>query len=242
MAYTSKMQQDVQDFFASLTLPAGYTRVYSRAKRDFPYPFVLCEDTDTQDYTELGDGSTTATKYNLLFAIGAKVAPDNQYATLTTALTGDNNDLVFTAITAGDDGNLLSIKYQTAEFGDPLSVDVSGTDYTVNFVDGVTTAKDIADYFAANYSDVFTVANADGNDGSGFVIAMPKTNLTGGITHGEIYTKDQLQKAWEDIFEPANYAQRPKRCQVTNRDYIRAVEDGFETAILLGTLKLNKSR
>lgn len=240
MAYSSKIQQDVQDFFNGLTIPAGYTRIYSKAKRDFVYPFVMCEDTDIQDYMELGDGSSTPTKYSLVFAIGAKITPDNQYAKLTTALPDRYNDLTFTSVVAGDAGNLLTIKYQAAAGGDPFSVTVSGTDYTVNYVTGVTTAKNVMDYFNLNYNTVFSVTSND--DGSGIITAMSKTALSGGITDGEIYTKDQLQKAWEDIFEPSNYALRPKRCQIINRDYIRAVENGFEIGILVGTLKLNKSR
>ena len=73
----------------------------------------------------------------------AAAAPVNAVAAaLTTALTGSNNDLVFTAATKGAAGNDITIAY--IDPGTPsaaLSVDVDGTDITVNLATGAGTVQ-----------------------------------------------------------------------------------------------------
>lgn len=109
------------------------------------------------------------------------------FASLTTALAGANNDLVFTAKTAGAAGNNVTVTYvdpggATATLG----VVVSGTDITVNLgraasainTTGTLLAAAVAASAPAN--NLVSVANAGGNDGSGLVTALSKTNLAGG--------------------------------------------------------------
>lgn len=109
-------------------------------------------------------------------------------AALSTNLTGDNNDLVFAAREGGAAGNDIEIAYVDPAGNDELlSVDVAGTEITVNLAtsgDGsiISTASQIAAEVAnTNEANALvSVANKSGNNGSGVVIAMTSTNLTGG--------------------------------------------------------------
>lgn len=61
------------------------------------------------------------------YATAAPVA-----ATLTTSLTGDDNDLVFTAVDAGTQGNSLTVAYEDPSASDTaLSASFDGTDLVV---------------------------------------------------------------------------------------------------------------
>lgn len=235
MALTSALEISVKTWFDAISA-SGYTKYYSFADDLKTFPLMACESADQQNYVETAAGTTTLTVYNIVFAIADKVANNNQYAKLTTALAGNNNDLIFKAANYGDDGNLLSIKYNQVSAPEVFNISVSGTDYTVNYT-GVTTAKDVMDYFNANYSSIFTVSNADGNDGAGYIAAMAKTNLVGGITNGEIYTKDKLQKKWEDIFEARSSGIKGI---VLAKEFTRTVRDGNNILHLYAAIKINK--
>jgi hypothetical protein len=108
-------------------------------------------------------------------------------ATLTTALTGTNNDLLFAALAAGPEGNSIRIKYVVSGASTPLTVIVDGLDITVNVAtDGgsaaISTAAQIAAAIAAHpvASQLVSAANAPSNDGSGVVTSLSFTNLAGG--------------------------------------------------------------
>jgi len=130
-------------------------------------------------------------------------------ASLTTALAGANNDLVFTAKTAGNGGNNITVTYT-----DPggatatLGVVVSGLDINVNLGRAAsainTTGTLLAAAIAANATanGLVTVANAAGNDGTGLVTALAKTNLSGGFDTGEpaktFRQTDQIRTSEQD--------------------------------------------
>ena len=235
MALTSALEISVKAWFDAISA-SGYTKYYSFADELKNFPLMACESADQQDYVELAGGTTALTAYNIVFAIADKVAANNQFAKLTTALTGNNNDLIFKAANYGDDGNLLSIKYNSVSAPEVFNISVSSTDYTINFT-GATTAKDVMDYFNANYSTVFTVSNADGNDGTGYIAAMAKTNLVDGITNGEIYTKDKLQKKWEDIFETRSSGIKGV---ILAKEFTRTTRDCNNILHLYAAIKINK--
>lgn len=115
--------------------------------------------------------------------------PASTSATLTTALAGNNNDLTYTAKTPGTGGNSVSVTYVVAGNSTPLTVSVSGNDITVNVATGAggaatSTATQVAAAVTGSgpASALVTVANATGNDGSGVVTALAKTNLSGGAS------------------------------------------------------------
>lgn len=109
-------------------------------------------------------------------------------ATLTTALAGADNDLVFTAVDAGDDGNDITVTYtDPSGNSQPLVVSVSGSDIDVSVeTDGggalISTAAEVqaAIEAKAEAAALVTVANSGSDDGSGAVIAMATANLSGG--------------------------------------------------------------
>lgn len=108
-------------------------------------------------------------------------------ATLTTALSGSNNDLVYTAATRGAAGNSIRVRYVVAGNNTALSVSVSTLDITVNVAtDGSAAATSTADDVKAaieastSASALVTVADAASNDGSGVVAALAYTNLSAG--------------------------------------------------------------
>jgi len=101
-------------------------------------------------------------------------------ATLTTNLTGANNDLTFTAVNPGTGGNEISITIAAASAVAAAAIAVS--DRAITITPGTaTTAADIPAAIAANADAALlvTCALAAGNDGSTALIAMAKTYLAG---------------------------------------------------------------
>lgn len=111
-------------------------------------------------------------------------------ATLSTALTGNNNDLLFTAVTAGADGNDITIRYvDPAAISQALAVSVLGTAITVSLAtDGAGAITSTAAQVDAAIdalpaaAALVTPANKAANDGTGVVTALAATALTGGLT------------------------------------------------------------
>lgn len=108
-------------------------------------------------------------------------------ASLTTSLTGTNNDLVFTARAGGQWGNSLQIEYlDPGGVSATLSLTVSGFLLTVNLGRAAsainTTAAQITALIQANSTanQLVSVANAGGDDGTGIVTALTATALSGG--------------------------------------------------------------
>lgn len=109
-------------------------------------------------------------------------------ATLTTSLTGTNNDLVFTSKAKNESANAISIKYIDPYANNhSLSVSVTGNAINITLATNssgaiTTTAAQLKAAIEANSpaSALITVAHATGNDGSGVVTSMAQTNLSGG--------------------------------------------------------------
>lgn len=109
-------------------------------------------------------------------------------ASLTTALTGADNDLLFTARAGGQWGNDIQIVYaDPGGVSASPSVVVAGFLITVNLGRAAsainTTAQRIITLIrsSADARALVTVELAPGNDGSGLVTAMSATPLAGGI-------------------------------------------------------------
>lgn len=135
-------------------------------------------------------------RYRLRPEIGIPV--NASAATLSTSLTGTNNDLDFTAVTAGLAGNLITIAYVNpgAETASE-SVSVSGTAITVTLRSVSSTLSTAAQVKAAIEANaeadaLVSVANKSGNDGSGVVTAMTATALAGGVNATEAMAGDQM--------------------------------------------------
>ena len=109
-------------------------------------------------------------------------------ATLSTDLTGNNNDIVYTAVTGGGIGNTISVEYIDPDAASQsLEVDVAGRAITVYLAtDGskvITTTGDLLKAAIEAHpvaSTLVTVADKAANDGSGVVTAMGATHLAGG--------------------------------------------------------------
>lgn len=130
----------------------------------------------------------------------------NNYATLSTNLTGNNNDLVYTAVApySGTAGNAITVAYIDPAANDQaLEVTVDGTDIVVNLATdsgGVitSTADDIKAAIAlvpAAVALVGTVVDKAANDGSGVVTAMAETALAGGTATGWTAITDDMTDA-----------------------------------------------
>lgn len=130
-------------------------------------------------------------------------------ATLTTSLTGANNDIVFTAKDFGAAGNDITIAYvDPAANSQSLGVVVTGTDIVVNLAtDGAGAITSTADLIKTaiaaeqDADDLVDVADASGNDGSGVVTAMAETNLAGG--EGELSGVSVSTAVTVDVDDPA---------------------------------------
>lgn len=109
------------------------------------------------------------------------------YATLTTALTGANNDLVYTAKIDGSVGSLISVEYiDPGGAGKSLDIDVDGLAIRVWLATDsgslITTTGDLLKAAIAAHpvaSNLVTVTDAGSNDGSGVLTAMAAALLSG---------------------------------------------------------------
>ncbi len=109
-------------------------------------------------------------------------------ASLTTNLTGNNNDLVWTWKAPGSQGNNIKVKYtDPAGNSKPLIITFSNNLIDVSLATNssgtiTTTAAQIAAAIAINeiLKEKITTANATGNDGTDVVTAMSEAALTGG--------------------------------------------------------------
>lgn len=120
---------------------------------------------------------------------------DATHAALTTALAGDDNDIVWRAVVGGAAGNDITIAYVNPAGNDkPLGVVVANNAITVNLATGpagaiTSTAADIIAKMASTptAAALVTGANAAANDGTGVVTAMAATALTGGADLMALY-------------------------------------------------------
>lgn len=112
-------------------------------------------------------------------------------AVLSTALTGNNNDIDYTAVPYGAKGNNISIRYvdpggATATLGVVVTGNIDdGLLITVNLgraASAINTTGDLlkAALDTADVSAYVTYADKAANDGSGLVTALAATALAGG--------------------------------------------------------------
>jgi hypothetical protein len=108
-------------------------------------------------------------------------------ASLTTALAGTNNDLVFTAKSGGQWGNSIQVEYiDPGGTSATLAVTVRGFVVSVSLgrtasaIDTTATALKTAVDASLDASKLVSVANAAANDGTGLVIALTATALASG--------------------------------------------------------------
>lgn len=109
-------------------------------------------------------------------------------STITINPTGDNNNITLTAKTAGEDGDGISISLaDPSGNSQALAVSVLLTDITVSLATGETgtitsTAKSVIDAINndENASKLVIASLPTGNDGTGVVTAITKTQLDNG--------------------------------------------------------------
>lgn len=142
----------------------------------------------TIDADDVANGMALAAPRPERLIIHVKNAAKETKATLTTALTGDNNDLKYTSKLNGALGNAITVEYVDPDGANAeLAVSVDGTAITVSLATGAakaitTTASDIATAIAAHAeaNALVAVANAGSDTGAGTVTEMAATALTGG--------------------------------------------------------------
>lgn len=103
-------------------------------------------------------------------------------ASLSTNLTGDNNDLVFTAADEDLDGNDVSITYVDPGAGnEELSIEANGRDIVVTLATGDPVAAALTTALAGDDNDVTFTAVETGADGNNITVAYvdPEANDSG---------------------------------------------------------------
>ncbi|NOR90104.1 MAG: hypothetical protein GQ524_07595 [Anaerolineales bacterium] len=103
-------------------------------------------------------------------------------AALNTAVAGVNNDLTYTAVEAGTDGNSITVEYVDTATAGSETVAVTGTDILVGIEAGVTTGIQLLAALRASGDAMYLcqMSHQGGNDGTGVVPVMTKTNLFSG--------------------------------------------------------------
>jgi hypothetical protein len=127
----------------------------------------------------------------------------NNYATLSTNLTGAQNDLTFTAVNSGAAGNAVHIVYVDPAGNDAvLGVVVAGSVITVNLATSgigaiTSTAAQVRTAILASAPAALLVGVAlkAANDGTGVVTALADTPLAGGTDTGWTALTDDLTDA-----------------------------------------------
>ena len=137
----------------------------------------------------LTSGGYTPAHNHVLFA--DNVPTNTAIATLTTNLTGVNNDLVYTSKADGAMGNKIKIAYvkPDAKYAilKVVPTTASGvTTITVNLATDedkaiTTTAEDIKTAIDSNPESLVYVDLAEDNDGKGVVTALSATALANGV-------------------------------------------------------------
>lgn len=137
----------------------------------------------------LTSGGYTPAHNHVLFA--DNVPTNTAIATLTTNLTGVNNDLVYTSKADGAIGNKIKIAYVKPDAKDAIlkvvPTTASGvTTITVNLATDedkaiTTAAEDIKTAIDSNPESLVYVDLAEENDGKGVVTALAATALQGGV-------------------------------------------------------------
>ena len=125
-----------------------------------------------------------------------RVGGINNPASLTTALSGSNNDLVFTAKDTSLDGNNITVQYiDPAANSQSLYVRTDGQVIKVYLATngGGTITSTAAQVKAAIEGHglanaLVSVANAASNDGTGVVTALAATSLSGALVAGRDIT------------------------------------------------------
>jgi len=140
-------------------------------------------------------------------------------ASLTTALTGTNNDLIFRARRAGVAGNSITVAYVVAGLSTPLSIAVTDQDIIVNVEtngsgDAISTAAEIQAALAADpgASSLLYAVLASGDDGTGVVIALAETPLAGG---SEVLTEQFVGAMTEETVVNMTLTASPLTAHVT---------------------------
>ena len=116
---------------------------------------------------------------------------DTTEATLTTALTGANNDIKLTSKVLGAAGNDITLTLVDPAGNDQaLAVTVTGTDISVSLATGgagaiTTTATQLVAALTASAPALalVTPALAPANSGAGVVTALTETALSGGLDY-----------------------------------------------------------
>jgi hypothetical protein len=109
-------------------------------------------------------------------------------ATLTTSLAGANNDLYLYAKTPGTGGNSITFRIVVSGNNTPLSVSVASNAITVNSATNgsaaaTSTAAEVrrALNFSPAAAALVHAQHAPQNDGTGTVVALAATPLTGAV-------------------------------------------------------------
>ena len=130
-------------------------------------------------------GRISSTKHGKIARAGKSRWPLR--ASLTTALSGADNDIIVTAVDGGSAGNDITFRIVVSGANTALSVSVSSLAITVNSATNgssaaTSTAAQVIAAIAASgpASALVTAQKAAGNDGSGVVAALSATNLAGG--------------------------------------------------------------
>lgn len=161
-------------------------------------------------------------------------------ASLTTDMTGSNNDIVFTHTPGGTSGNDITITISAPGAG-ALAVTVAGTDITIG-PNTSSTAKQVVE--AVNRSGMVQDlgVHADlkaGETGAGTLAAMSQTSLAGGLeptdwteitgSAGTVTAVAEFYADYDDDIRWVDYCQIPRSSIKINGDGINEVSLTMES-------------
>lgn len=163
---------------------AAFVQEIRRGEDDYYLAMIVNGDLKVYDISASPPVAVT-----VAFPDGKDYINEQNYATLTTALTGANNDLKFTSRLAGVPGNSIAVRYTDTITGSDhaLTVSVASNVITVAFQEAggaivYPTANTLVTALQASAAAMalVSVELAPSNDGTGLATAMAQTSLSGG--------------------------------------------------------------
>lgn len=142
--------------------------------------FNITDDGNTLVQINRGHTFSVAVSGTLDGTITAQYATSEPVAaSLTTSLSGANNDVTFTAKNAGTDGNSLTVAYtDPGESESELSFTFDGTDLVISLATGAGNAASVTTAMTGTNNDITVTADTSGQIGNtySFELIDPSAN------------------------------------------------------------------
>lgn len=133
-------------------------------------PVITFTTATTSTTSEIKNIKITDTPFSGDLRLAWTIAGGNSHSTLTTALTGSNNDIDYTSALSGTAGNATSITYADIGVNGTLGVVVSGQDIVFNLKKSAATYAALTTSLTGSNNDLVWTARTAGSAGNSIAL------------------------------------------------------------------------